>query len=220
MGRMAGHQDETGTISRRGLMLVLSSPSGAGKTTLSRRLLEVDGGIDLSISVTTRKPRPGEVAGRDYHFIDAEKFDTMVRDAELLESAKVFDHCYGTPRAPVDAALAGGRDVLFDIDWQGTQQLRESARSDLVSIFVLPPSIAALERRLRSRAQDSDEVIRRRMATASDEMSHWAEYDYVVVNTDIEQAFDDVRAILAAERLKRERQTGLSAFVRRLQANI
>ena len=217
---MGATHDEAGAISRRGLMLVLSSPSGAGKTTLSRKLLEVDPGIVLSISVTTRKPRPGEVDGRDYHFIDRRKFDSMVRNAELLEWARVFDDSYGTPRAPVEAALAKGRDVLFDIDWQGTQQLREKARSDLVSVFVLPPSIAALERRLHSRAQDSADVIRRRMAMAVDEMSHWAEYDYVVVNIDIEQAFADLRAILAAERLKRERQTGLTAFVRGLQASI
>jgi guanylate kinase len=220
MARKSGQRNKPGAISRRGVMLVLSSPSGAGKTTLSRKLLETDKGIELSISVTTRKPRPGEVDGRDYRFIGAQDFDAMVNDGDLLEWARVFDNFYGTPRAPVEAALAAGRDVLFDIDWQGTQQLREKARSDLVSIFVLPPSIAALEERLHSRAQDSDEVIRRRMAMASDEMSHWAEYDYVVLNTDVEHAFADVRAILAAERLRRERQTGLSAFVRGLQANI
>jgi guanylate kinase len=220
MESSAGRQDQTGIGGRRGLMLVLSSPSGAGKTTLSRRLLAIDRGITLSISVTTRKPRPGEVDGRDYRFIDEQTFAAMVRDGELLEWARVFDNSYGTPRAPVEAMLATGGDVLFDIDWQGTQQVREKARSDLVSVFVLPPSIEALERRLHSRAQDTPEVIRRRMATASAEMSHWAEYDYVVVNTDIEQAFADVRAILAAERLRRERQPGLSAFVRDLQAGI
>jgi guanylate kinase len=219
MTAKGGHH-ETNAIARRGLMLVLSSPSGAGKTTLSRKLLEADPGVELSISVTTRTQRPGEIAGRDYHFIDAARFDAMVRNGELLEWARVFGHRYGTPRAPVEAALVGGRDVLFDIDWQGTQQLREKADRDLVSIFVLPPSIPALERRLRTRAQDSDEVIHARMAKAADEMSHWAEYDYVVINTDIDHAFAEVMSILAAERLKRERQTGLTAFVRRLQAEL
>ena len=207
-------------VARRGLMLVLSSPSGAGKTTLSRRLLESDPAIDLSISVTTRPPRPGEVDGRDYHFIDRAQFDAMVARGELLEWAQVFGNRYGTPRGPVEAALASGRDVLFDIDWQGTQQLREKGRADLVSVFVLPPSIPDLEQRLRSRAQDTPEVIRSRMAKAADEMSHWAEYDYVVINREIADAFEDVRAILGAERLKRERQPGLSAFVRSLQAGL
>jgi guanylate kinase len=207
-------------VARRGLMLVLSSPSGAGKTTLSRQLLQANPGVELSVSVTTRKQRPGETAGRDYHFIDRARFDAMVEKGELLEWAQVFGHCYGTPRAPVEGALARGRDVLFDIDWQGTQQLREKVHRDLVSIFVLPPSIPDLERRLRSRAQDSDEVIHARMAKAAAEMSHWAEYDYVVINTDIFRAFAEVQSILAAERLKRERQTGLSAFVRRLQAEL
>ncbi len=207
-------------VARRGLMLVLSSPSGAGKTTLSRRLLDADPTVALSVSVTTRKQRPGEVDGRDYHFIDAQRFDAMVANGELLEWAQVFGHRYGTPRARVEETLAQGRDVLFDIDWQGTQQLREKAVRDLVSIFVLPPSIPDLERRLRTRAQDSDEVIHARMAKAADEMSHWAEYDYVVINTDIDRAFAEVRSILAAERLKRERQTGLSDFVRRLQAEL
>src|SRR3989441_619517 len=207
-------------IARRGLMLVLSSPSGAGKTALSRKLLDVETNVELSVSITTRPPRPGDVDGRDYHFIDGERFDTMVKKGELLESAEVFGHRYGTPRAPVEAALAGGRDVLFDIDWQGTQQLRGKADRDLVSIFVLPPSIPDLERRLRARAPDPDDVIPARLAKAADEMSHWAEYDYVVINTDIDHAFAEVRSILAAERLKRERQTGLSAFVRTLQAEL
>jgi guanylate kinase len=207
-------------VARRGLMLVLSSPSGAGKTTLSRLLLERDSTIELSVSVTTREPRPGEVDGRDYHFIDGERFDAMAARGELLEWAEVFGNRYGTPRAPVARALAAGRDVLFDIDWQGTQQLRENGRDDLVSVFVLPPSIRDLEQRLRSRAQDAEDVIRSRMAKASSEMSHWAEYDYVVINRDIWRAYEDVCAILAAERLKRERQTGLSAFVRGLQANL
>jgi guanylate kinase len=213
-----GHQ-QADAIARRGLMLVLSSPSGAGKSTLSRKLLAVDPGVELSVSVTTRKQRPGEVDGRDYHFIDAPRFDAMVENGELLEWAQVFGNRYGTPRLPVEAALAQGRDVLFDIDWQGTQQLEKAGR-DLVSIFVLPPSIPDLEQRLRTRAQDSDEVIHARMAKAADEMSHWAEYDYVIVNTDIDHAFAQVRSILAAERLTRERQTGLSDFVRRLQAEL
>jgi guanylate kinase len=207
-------------VARRGLMLVLSSPSGAGKTTLSRKLLAQDANVALSVSVTTRKMRPGENEGRDYRFIDRKQFDAMVDSDELLEWAEVFDNYYGTPKKPVMEALATGRDVLFDIDWQGTQQLREKARADLVSVFVLPPSIPELERRLRTRAQDDYETIHRRMAKAADEMSHWAEYDYVVINRDLEQAFADVAAILAAERLKRERQSGLSDFVRGLQAKL
>jgi guanylate kinase len=207
-------------IVRRGLMLVLSSPSGAGKSTLSQMLITADDGIEMSVSVTTRKQRRGEVDGRHYHFIDAARFDAMIAGGELLEWADVFGHRYGTPRGPVEVALAQGRDVLFDIDWQGTQQLREKAGADLVSVFVLPPSIPDLERRLRSRAQDSDEVIHARMAKAADEMSHWPEYDYVVINAEVEQAFTDVKAILAAERRKRERQTGLSAFVRGLQSEL
>jgi guanylate kinase len=217
-GTKAEHQRVT--IARRGLMLVLSSPSGAGKTTLSYRLLEADSNVDLSISATTRKQRPGEIDGKHYHFIDSVRFDAMTKNGELLEWAEVFGHRYGTPRPPVDAALASGRDVLFDIDWQGTQQLREKANRDLVSIFVLPPSIPDLEQRLKTRAQDTDDVIHARMAKAADEMSHWAEYDYVVINNDIKTAFADVKAILAAERLKRERQTGLSDFVRGLQAEL
>ncbi len=209
-----------GEVARRGLMLVLSSPSGAGKTTLSRMLLDRYSTIELSISVTTRKPRPGEVEGRDYRFIDERSFDAMVARGDLLEWAEVFGSRYGTPRAPVERALAMGRDVLFDIDWQGTQQLREKGRDDLVSVFVLPPSIPDLEARLRTRAQDADDVIRARMAKAANEMSHWAEYDYVVINRDVWRAFEDVCAILAAERLKRERQAGLSAFVRSLQAGL
>jgi guanylate kinase len=200
-------------------MMVLSSPSGAGKTTLSRMLL-ADPAVTLSISVTTRPQRPGEEDGAHYHFIDRPRFDAMVKHDELLEWADVFGHRYGTPRAPVDAALAAGRDVLFDIDWQGTQQVREKARSDLVSVFVLPPSARELERRLHSRAQDSHDVIRARMAKAADEMSHWAEYDYVIVNRDLDHAFAQLRAILAAERLKRERQTGLSDFVRGIQGEL
>jgi guanylate kinase len=216
----SGSSQKPGVIARRGLMLVLSSPSGAGKTTLSRMLLAADANVELSVSVTTRKQRPGEINGRDYHFIDAARFETMVRQGELLESAQVFGHRYGTPRRPVETAIGRGRDVLFDIDWQGTQQLREKAARDLVSIFVLPPSIPDLERRLRARAQDSEDEIHARMAKAADEMSHWAEYDYVVINTDIDRAFAEVRTVLAAERLRRERQIGLSAFVRDLQAKL
>jgi guanylate kinase len=214
----AGH--EHAMIARRGLMLVLSSPSGAGKTTLSRKLLEADPMVDLSISVTTRKQRPGEIAGEHYHFVDDPSSEQMVQNSGLLEWAQVFGNRYGTPRAPVEAALARGRDVLFDIDWQGTQQLREKVRGDLVSVFVLPPSVPELERRLHNRAQDSDEVIRSRMAKVFDELSHWAEYDYVVINNAIDRAFSDVQSILAAERLKRERQTGLSTFVRGLQSKL
>jgi guanylate kinase len=214
------HRHDGEAVPRRGLMLVLSSPSGAGKTTLSRMLLERDSTIELSISVTTRKPRPGEMDGRDYHFIDARTFDTMVARGDLLEWAEVFGSRYGTPRQPVERALAMGRDVLFDIDWQGTQQLRERGRGELVSVFMLPPSIPDLEARLRNRAQDADNVIRARMSEAANEMSHWAEYDYVVINRDVLRAFGDVCAILAAERLKRERQSGLSAFVRVLQADL
>ena len=207
-------------IARRGLMLVLSSPSGAGKTTLSRLLLGADRNVDLSISVTTRPKRRGEINGRDYHFIDRARFDDMVAGGELLEWAEVFEHRYGTPRRPVIKALQAGRDVLFDIDWQGTQQLREKARTDLVSVFILPPTTKELERRLKQRAQDSKSVIGSRMAKAAGEMSHWPEYDYVIVNRDKRQAFAELRAIIAAERLKRERQIGLSDFVRRLQAKL
>jgi guanylate kinase len=207
-------------IQRRGLMLVLSSPSGAGKTTISRRLLDIEPDLVLSISATTRPMRPSEQEGVDYQFVDHATFDRMVAESAFLEHAKVFDHQYGTPRAAVEQSLAAGRDVLFDIDWQGTQQLAQSARADLVSVFILPPTIAALEQRLKTRAQDSAEVVARRMAKAADEMSHWAEYDYVVINADVERAFNDVKAILAAERLKRDRQTGLSAFVRDLQAKL
>jgi guanylate kinase len=207
-------------IARRGLMLVLSSPSGAGKTTLSRMLLEIDNGVELSVSVTTRPRRANEQDGRDYHFIDVARFRQMAENNELLEYAQVFDNHYGTPRAPVEQALAAGRDVLFDIDWQGTQQLREKARSDMASIFVLPPSIAELERRLHTRALDDDHIIKSRMAKAGIELSHWAEYDYVIVNDDIDRALAQVRAVLSAERFKRERQTGLSQFVRKLQAEL
>jgi guanylate kinase len=206
------------SVGRRGLMLVLSSPSGAGKTTLSRRLLAEDPGVELSISVTTRQRRLSEVDGSDYHFIDRERYDAMVRNNELLEHAQVFGNCYGTPRKPVEAALADGRDVLFDIDWQGTEQLINKVRDDLVTVFVLPPSLTELERRLKRRAEDSDETIRERMAKATEEISHYGDYDYIVINHDLEQAFAAVRAILAAERLRRDRQTGLAEFVHALRA--
>jgi guanylate kinase len=204
-------------IKRRGLMLVLSSPSGAGKTTISRRLMELDPSIRMSISVTTRAKRPGESDGKDYYFIDKPEFERKVAARALLEHALVFGNHYGTPRAPVESALAEGRDVLFDIDWQGTQQLAEGAREDLVSVFVLPPSTAELKRRLVSRAQDSAEEVARRMAKASDEMSHWAEYDYIVINNDLAASVAQVQAILAAERLRRARQVGLHEFVRGLR---
>jgi guanylate kinase len=207
-------------VTRRGLMLVLSSPSGAGKTTLTRKLLDEDKGVALSVSVTTRKMRPGEKDGRDYRFVNRRQFDAMVEKNELLEWAEVFGNYYGTPKKAVMDALAAGRDVLFDVDWQGTQQLRDKAPNDLVSIFVLPPSIPELERRLHKRAQDDYETILRRMAKAADEMSHWQEYDYVVINHDLDQTFGDVLAILAAERVKRDRQVGMSDFVRSLQAKL
>jgi guanylate kinase len=220
MAREARKRRNRNSIARRGLMFVLSSPSGAGKTTLSRLLLKADPNVELSISVTTRPQRRGEIDGRDYHFIDRGRFEAMVKRGELLEWAEVFGHRYGTPRRPVVKALRAGCDVLFDIDWQGTQQLREKARDDLVSVFILPPSVQELERRLKTRARDSHDVIGARMAKAAGEMSHWPEYDYVIVNSDRARAFAEVRAILAAERLKRERQIGLSAFVRALQAEL
>jgi guanylate kinase len=204
---------------RRGLMLVLSSPSGAGKTTMSRRLLAEDPGIELSVSVTTRPPRAGERDGVDYHFVSMDAFARLVDDNALLEWAEVFGNRYGTPRAPVEAALAQGRDMLFDIDWQGTQQLRESqAGGDLSAIFLLPPSMQALEQRLRARNSDAEEVIRARMARAADEISHWAEYDYVLVNDDADTCLAEIRAILAAERLRRDRQKRLAGLVRDLLA--
>ncbi|WP_295559226.1 guanylate kinase [uncultured Hyphomicrobium sp.] len=209
---------ENPKIERRGLLLVLSSPSGAGKTSLARALLDADSGISLSVSVTTRKPRPGEVDGRDYWFVDEAKFKAMSESDRLLEWATVFGNYYGTPREPIEKALAEGRDVLFDIDWQGTQQLSERMAGDLVRVFVLPPSSTALEQRLRSRAQDPEEVVVKRMAQASSEISHWAEYDYVIVNADLAESSAALRAILAAERLRRDRTTGLSAFVRTLQS--
>ncbi len=210
-------ESDAAAIQRRGLMLVLSSPSGAGKTTLSRQLLENDSHIQLSVSCTTRDRRPGETGGVDYHFIDSATFREMIERDEFLEHARVFDHYYGTPALPVAEALGEGRDVLFDIDWQGTQQLKEKGRTDLVTVFILPPSTRDLERRLVSRAQDSPDVVAKRMAKAADEMSHWAEYDYVIINRDIATSLMQLKSILTAERLKRERQYGLSDFVKALR---
>ncbi|MEY2957115.1 MAG: guanylate kinase [Gemmobacter sp.] len=204
-------------MQRRGLLLILSSPSGAGKSTLSRRLLDWDGGIRFSVSATTRPPRPGEVDGREYHFRTRAAFLEMVAAGEMLEHAEVFGNLYGSPRGPVEAALAEGRDTLFDVDWQGGQQIRNSALgADVVSVFILPPSIAALEARLNGRAQDSAEVIAGRMARARDEISHWGEFDYVLVNDDIDRTEAELRTILAAERLRRMRQPALTEFVRGL----
>ena len=209
--------DDDLRMQRRGLMFVLSSPSGAGKTTISRAILERDPEIVMSVSMTTRPKRPGEVAARDYHFVETADFNLMVNRGELLEYAKVFDHYYGTLAAPVMEALEGGQDVLFDIDWQGTQQLAERARADLVSVFILPPSTSELEKRLRGRAQDSAEVVANRMRRAPDEMSHYPEYDYIIVNREIEESIEMAMAILRAERLKRARQTGLGEFVKGLR---
>ena len=207
-------------VERRGLMFVLSSPSGAGKTTLSRMLVAEIPALQMSVSATTRPMRPGEVEGRDYYFVDQKRFDVMVANGELLEWATVFGNRYGTPRGPVDASLAGGRDVLFDIDWQGTQQLRSRSPNDVVSVFILPPSATDLEKRLHTRAQDSEDVIRGRMKKAGDEMSHFDAYDYIVVNDNIGIAFESVKSILRAEQLKRERQVGLTEFVRNLQRQL
>jgi guanylate kinase len=203
-------------MTRRGLLLILSSPSGAGKSTLSRMLMDWDPTMRFSVSATTRAPRPGEVEGREYYFRSREVFEGMVKSGEMLEHAEVFGNLYGSPRGPVLAAMEAGTDTVFDIDWQGGQQIKQAMRDDVVSIFILPPSIAELDRRLRSRGQDSDEVIAGRMAKSRDEISHWAEYDYVLVNDDLDQTFGRLQAILTAERLKRDRQPQLSAFVRAL----
>lgn len=202
-----------GPIARRGLMLVLSSPSGAGKSTLSRRLLQSDPQIAMSVSVTTRAKRPNEVEGRDYVFVTPERFEAMVQEGAFLEHATVFKHRYGTPKEAVDKILSAGRDVLFDIDWQGAQQLAQKAKDDLVRVFILPPSRAELERRLSERAEDSPAVVAVRMAEADNEISRWSEYDYVIINDDVEKAETQLKAIVAAERLNRQRQTGLVDFV-------
>ena len=207
------------TIARRGLMLVLSSPSGAGKSTLARHLLESDSNVAMSVSMTTRAKRPGEVEGRDYYFVTPERFSAMVAEDKFLEHATVFGHQYGTPKESVEEALALGRDVLFDIDWQGTQQLEQKAKDDLVRVFILPPSREELERRLSARAEDSPEVVAKRMAKAGDEISHWPEYDYIILNDDIRLAQEQLKSILSAERLKRRRQTGLVDFVKAFNKN-
>lgn len=204
-------------VARRGLMLVLSSPSGAGKSTVAKALLANDPQIAMSVSATTRPPRSGEVDGVDYHFLSMDRFQSMRDQGEFLEHAQVFGNCYGTPKAPVAAALESGRDVLFDIDWQGTQQLGRTAGSDLVKVFILPPSVKELESRLHTRAQDSDAVVKARMSKASDEMSHWAEYDYIVINQNAADAIAEVQAILKAERLRRDRRVGMAEFVNQLR---
>lgn len=214
---MAAPDSQTSdALHRRGLMLILSSPSGAGKTTISRMLLEADDEICLSVSVTTRSKRPGEVDGKDYIFVDQAEFDSMVADDLFLEWAHVFGHSYGTPKAQVKAGLREGQDFLFDIDWQGTQQLYQKLETDVVRVFLLPPSIDELRRRLTGRGTDSADVITKRMERARAEISHWDGYDYVVVNDDIDQCFAKVKEVLHAERMKRARQTGLIGFVREL----
>ena len=207
------------TVGRRGLMLVLSSPSGAGKTTIGRMMLARDQHITLSVSATTRQPRPGEVDGKDYHFLTVEQYKEQVKSGQFLEHAKVFDNYYGTPKAPVEAVLGRGLDMLFDIDWQGAQQLAQNARSDLVSVFILPPTVAELKRRLTDRGSDSDEVVTKRMAKAEAEMSHWREYDYIVINDDLERSVNAILGILHAERLRRDRQQGMADFVNHLRGD-
>ena len=204
-------------VRRRGLMLVMSSPSGAGKTSISRRVLELEPELTLSVSVTTRPRRQGEADGVHYHFIEPHRFEAMVRDGELYEHAEVYGHHYGTPRRAVEAALAEGRDVLFDIDWQGAQQLREAAGDDTVGVFILPPTLDELEKRLRRRAQDDESTVQFRLAQVSGDVTHWAEYDYVLINSDFDASVEAVRAILAAERLRRKRQPGLTEFVQQFR---
>ena len=204
------------TMTRRGLLLILSSPSGAGKSTLSRKLMAWDQDLSFSVSATTRSPRTGEVDGREYYFKTRAAFQAMVKDGQMLEHAEVFGNFYGSPRGPVEDAMTQGRDTLFDIDWQGGQQIKQAMRGDVVSIFILPPSIAELESRLRGRAQDSEQVIAQRMAKSQAEISHWMEYDYVIVNRDLEAAFGELVTILQAERLRRDRQPHLADFVRGL----
>ncbi len=206
-------------VQRRGLMLVLSSPSGAGKSTIARALLRDEHQLSMSVSVTTRKPRPGEENGKDYYFVTVDDYHRMVAGGELLEHAKVFDNYYGTPKAHVERELAAGHDVLFDIDWQGTQQLKSNSSKDVVTVFILPPSVGELERRLRGRAQDSEDVMRSRMARAADEMSHWPEYEYIIVNREVDESIAQVKAILTAERLRRDRRPGLPVFVNTMRGN-
>jgi guanylate kinase len=203
-------------LNRRGIMVVLSSPSGAGKTTLTKQILNTSKNILMSVSATTRQPRPGEVDGEDYIFLSKSKFSEMIDNDEFLEYAKVFDNFYGTPRAPVETALARGFDIVFDIDWQGAQQLTQAAANDLVKIFILPPNMRELENRLRSRAQDSDDVIARRMSKSENEISHWAEYDYIIINEDISEAIEELTTIVNAERMKRPRQPWLGSFIKKL----
>ena len=205
------------SIKRRGLMLVLSSPSGAGKTSIARELLAIDDNLEMSVSATTRPRRPGEVHGVDYAFVEPNEFRDMIDDKKLLEYAKVFDYYYGTPRQPVEEALASGRDILFDIDWQGTQQLAEHAGEDLIRVFILPPSTRELERRLKTRAQDSASVVANRMAKAMDEISHYPEYDYIIVNSVLKDSVTNLRSILTSERLKRKRILGLTDFIKQLR---
>lgn len=213
------HIPENPLVFRRGFMLVLSSPSGAGKTTISREVLSQETEIELSISVTTRPKRPSEVEGRDYHFVDKSTFDSMVERGELLEHAYVYGYHYGTPKASIESHLASGIDALFDIDWQGTQQLKQISTGDLVSVFLLPPTMVALEDRLRRRAEDPEETIQMRMSKAANEISHWAEYDYIIINNTLDQSIHDVRSIIQAERLKRRRQLGLAQFVNTLRGH-
>lgn len=211
----SGHE-----VARRGLLLVMSSPSGAGKTTLARRLLEEDERLTMSVSATTRPPRPGEVDGKDYVFVDKERFNAMCDGGELIEWAQVFGNLYGTPRAEVEALVGSGRDVLFDIDWQGAQQLAAKMPDDVVRVFILPPSGEALEQRLKARNQDSEDVLAGRMAGAAAEISHWNEYDYVVINENVEDSLGILRSVLMAERARRIRQPGLASFVAELQASL
>ena len=220
MAKIEKSKMQSNIIGRRGFMLVLSSPSGAGKTTIARRLIEDENGLYMSVSATTRPRRPGEVEGKDYYFVEDETFHLMANRGEFLEHANVFDHYYATPVAPVMNALSEGRDILFDIDWQGTQQIADKSRDDLVSVFILPPSTQDLEKRLLNRAQDSADVVAKRMSKAADEISHYREYDYILVNEDVDKAISDIKAIMVAERLKRDRQIGLTDFVKELRSEI